>query len=125
MMNRIFLTLVALIFIGYGVACAIDPDLPARLAGLQILSGDGYAEMGAMYGGLQTGVGLFCLFAAVRREHERSALLLLVLGIGFLAALRGASALRAEDVISAYTWGALAFETFVTAASAGLLLRRN
>ena len=122
-MTRAFLTFVALVFIGYGIACALDPDLPARLAGLEILSGDGYAEMGAMYGGLQTGVGVFCLLAAIRARLTESALLLLVIGIGFLAALRGASALRSDELLTAYTWSALAFETFVTAASAALLLR--
>lgn len=124
-MTRSFLLFVAVVFVGYGIACTIDPLLPARLAGLEIINGDGYAEMSAMYGGLQTGVGLFCLIAAFRQSLQESALLLLVLGIGFLAASRAGGALRSEDIISSYTWGALAFETLVTALSAGLLLRRR
>lgn len=122
-MARVFLVFVGLVFAGYGVACAWDPELPARLAGLAVQNGDGYAELGAMYGGLQLGVGLFCIYAGFKTGLVRPALILLLLGIGFLAALRGASALRSEDFISSYTWGALAFETFVTAASAALLLR--
>ena len=124
-MTRAFLVFVALIFIGYGVACVIDPSLPARLAGLQVLNGDGYAEMSAMYGGLQTGVGVFCLIAALRPHLAQSALLLLVLGIGLLAATRALGALRSEEILSGYTWGALAFETFVTAVAATLLSRKN
>ena len=124
-MTRAFLTFVAFVFTGYGIACALDPNLPARLAGLEVLSGDGYAEMGAMYGGLQMGVGLFCLLAAFRERLTESALLLLVLGIGLLAALRGASALRSDELLTAYTWGALAFETLVTATAAALLLRKR
>ncbi len=120
-MIRGFLLLVGLVFLGYGLACALDPTLPANLAGLVIRNGDGYAEMGAMYGGLQSGVGLFLAFAAFRPRFHESALLLLVLGIGLLATLRGFSALRADGLISAYTWGALAFETFVTASAAWLL----
>ncbi|WOJ95524.1 DUF4345 family protein [Congregibacter brevis] len=124
-MIRVFLIFVALVFIGYGVACILDPVLPARLAGLQILSGDGYAEMSAMYGGLQAGVGVFCLIAAFRSQLSRSALLLLVLAIGLLAATRAVGALRSDDVLTSYTWGALAFETFVTAAAAALLSRND
>ncbi|MDP5052320.1 MAG: hypothetical protein NWP69_00905, partial [Congregibacter sp.] len=70
-----------------------------------------------------TGVGLFCLMAAFRAPLQSAALLLLVLGIGFLAAARGIGALRSDDILSSYTWGALAFETFVTAAAATLLPR--
>jgi hypothetical protein len=122
-MNRSFLLVVGLIFIAYGVACALDPGLPARLAGLAIENGDGYAELGAMYGGLQTGVGLFLAVAAFQPRLQHGALFLLVLGIGLLAALRGASALRTEDAVTVYTWGALAFETLVTAIAAALLNR--
>lgn len=124
-MTRAFLVIVGLIFLAYGVACAIDPALPARLAGLAITNGDGYAELAAMYGGLQSGVGLFLVIAAFRPALMQSALLLLVLGIGLLAVLRGAGALRSEDAVTAYTWGALAFETLVTAIAAALLNRRN
>ena len=99
-MTRIFLGLVALILIGYGIACALDPALPARLAGLSILNGDGYAEMGAMYGGLQIGVGVFCLMAAFDARWRQAALLLLVLAFGLLAMMRGVSALRSSDPVS-------------------------
>jgi hypothetical protein len=122
-MTRSFLFIVGLIFTAYGVACALDPALAARLAGLEALNGDGYAELGAMYGGLQTGVGLFLALAAFRPRLQSAALLLLVLGIGLLAALRGASALRSDALLTAYTWGALAFEGLVTAIAAALLLR--
>lgn len=124
-MDRSFLLIVGLIFVAYGAACAFDPGLAARLAGLAIKNGDGYAELGAMYGGLQTGVGLFLAVAAFQSRLHHGALLLLVLGIGLLAALRGASALRTDDVVSAYTWGALAFETLVTAIAVALLNRRH
>ncbi|MEE4279686.1 MAG: DUF4345 family protein [Halieaceae bacterium] len=124
-MTRAFLLIVGLIFAGYGLACAIDPGLAARLAGLEIVNGDGYAELGAMYGGLQTGVGLFLVLAALRPSLQPAALLLLVFGIGLLAVLRGASALRSSEIVTAYTWGALAFETLVTALAAALHTRRR
>ncbi len=122
-MTRSFLLIVGLIFLGYGVACALDPNLAARLAGLSVTNGDGLAELSAMYGGLQSGVGLFLAVAAFQTRLQQPALLMLVLGIGLLAALRGAGALRTDDLVTAYTWGALAFETFVTASAAALLLK--
>ena len=124
MPTKIFLFAVALIFIGYGIACALDPALPARLAGLSIESADGYAEMGAMYGGLQVGVGLFCLLGALQQSQRQSTLLLLVLAIGLLAILRAVSALRTEDPVGSYTLGALAFESLVAIISL-LLVRRG
>ena len=124
-MIRAFLLVIGLIFIAYGIACALDPALPARLAGLAIVNADGYAELGAMYGGLQTGVGVFLAVAAFRPRLHEAALLLLLLGIGLLAALRAGSTLRADDAATAYTFGALAFETLVTAGAAALLLRRR
>lgn len=122
-MTRSFLVLVGLIFIGYGVACALDPTLAARLAGLGIGNGDAYAELSAMYGGLQTGVGLFLVIAGFQPRLQGAALLVLILGIGLLACFRGLGALRTEDLVTSYTWGALAFETFVTASAAALFLK--
>ncbi|WOJ94442.1 DUF4345 family protein [Congregibacter variabilis] len=124
MMTRSFLVFVSVVFSGYGIACIVDPALPARLAGLEVLNGDAYAEMSAMYGGLQTGVGIFCLLAAFRSSFQSSALLLLVLGIGLLAASRALGALRSDELLTVYTWGALAFETLLTATAAALLLRK-
>jgi hypothetical protein len=122
---RAFLALVALTFIAYGVACALDPALPARLAGLAIKNADGYAELSAMYGGLQIGVGLFLALAAFQPLLQRPAFILLVVAIGLLAVFRGVGVLRSEDAATAYSFGALAFETLVTAIAAGLLLQRS
>ena len=56
MLGKIILWISAVMFIGYGVACFFSPALPAGYAGLTITSGDAFSEMGAMYGGLQTGI---------------------------------------------------------------------
>ncbi len=124
-MTRSFLLIVGLIFIAYGMACAVDPGLPARVAGLQILTGDGYAEMGAMYGGVQAGVGLFLALSAFRRTYQPPALLLLSLTLGLVAVVRGVSALRDEGVLTSYTWGALGFEVTVTIIAVTLLTLRR
>ncbi|MEL7045369.1 MAG: DUF4345 family protein [Pseudomonadota bacterium] len=123
-MTRSFLLIVGLIFIAYGMACAVDPGMPARVAGLEILTGDGYAEMGGMYGGVQLGVGLFLALAAFRPLDQGAAVLLVAITMGLVALTRGASALRSDAELTVYTWGALGFETVVTIIALSLLIRR-
>jgi len=77
-------------------------------------NGDAFAEIGAMYGGLQTGIGIFCLLAFLKSDFYSAGLVLLILGIGTLAMARLISFLFATDPVSAYTYSALAYE-FTTA----------
>ena len=123
MFEKLLLSASWLIFLGYGLACFINPELPAALAGLSIESGDGFAEMGAMYGGLQFGVGVFCLMCAAIPVHTRAGLLLLLLGIGCIALARLVSAWDADWMVGSYTWGALAFELLVSVLAAVALKR--
>ncbi|MAT93789.1 MAG: hypothetical protein CME59_14445 [Halioglobus sp.] len=122
MLGKFVLWVSALSFISYGLACLLDPSLPAGYAGLAIENGDGFAEIGAMYGGLQTGFGLLCLLGALRAEAYRPALLMIVVVIGFLAVARLYSALVAAEALGGYTWGAMGYE-FATAILAALALR--
>lgn len=122
-MGKILLWFAGVIFLGYGLACFLSPELPARLAGLTIGGGDAYAEMGAMYGGLQTGFGLFCLLCALRADLYRAGLILLVITIGLLGLARLYLAFDADWMVTRYTWGALAFELTV-AVLAAIALRR-
>ncbi len=121
MLGRTILWLSALVFIAYGLVSLMSPAIPAGFAGLIMSNGDAVAEIGAMYGGLQTGVGLFCLMAVLRLEYYRAGLLLLVTAIGALAMARLLSLLIGTDTVTAYTWGALAYE-IVTAILAAIAL---
>ena len=103
MLGKIILWISGLTFASYGIACFISPELPAGFAGLEITNGDAFAEMGAMYGGLQFGVGLFCVAAALRADLYRPGLLLLVLGIGCLALARLINAWDASWMVGGYT----------------------
>lgn len=114
MLGKGILWLSAVMFTAYGLLSLFSPATPAGFAGLGILNGDGFAEVGAMYGGLQTGLGLYCGFAALNRDYFRAGLLLLVFGIGALALARLLSLFLAPDAVSTYTWGALAYELFTT-----------
>ncbi len=123
MLGKIILWLSAVMFIGYGLACFFSPGLPAGYAGLVMSNSDAFSEIGAMYGGLQTGFGLFCLIAALKPEHYRSGLLLLVVAIGLLAVGRLYSTLVGTGDVGFYTWGAMSYE-FATAIIAGIALRK-
>ena len=96
--------------------------VPAGFAGLAITNGDGFAELGAMYGGLQTGYGLFSMLGALRREIYRPALVSLVFLMGGLALGRLYSTMTGDEAVGMYTWGAMAFE-FATAGLAAFALR--
>lgn len=121
-LGRFVLTVSALVFIVYGLFCLFSPTTPAGFAGFELSNGDAYAEFGAMYGGLQTGVGLYCVLALLRVEFYRPALVLLVLGIGTLALARLIAALLAPEAVGTYTWGAFLYEV-ITVALAALALK--
>jgi hypothetical protein len=123
MLGKFVLWFSAAMFTAYGLACLFAPDLPMGYAGLAATSGDAVPEIAAMYGGLQTGFGLFCLLGALQATYYRPALVLLVLCIGLLALGRCYWALTAGVEVGGYTWGAAAYE-LVTAALAALALRK-
>lgn len=124
MLAKIVLWISAIVLIGYGVVCLVSPGIPASYAGLVLTNGDAVAEIGAMYGGLQTGFGLFCLLGAMNASLERPALGLLVMCIGALALSRLAWTLTGASPVGMYTYGAMIFE-FTTAILAAIALRKH
>jgi hypothetical protein len=124
MLGKVILWVSALAFIPYGLMCLYSPSIPAEFGGFEIITGDGFAEIGAMYGGLQTGYGLFCLWGALRAELFRPALLSLVLLVGGLAAGRLYSTMTGMESVGGYTYGAMTFE-FSVAILAWMALRKS
>lgn len=124
MLGKIVLWLSAAVFIGYGVVCFFAPSVPASYAGMALNSGDAVAEIGAMYGGLQTGFGVFCLLAAINPAFYRAGLVLLVICIGLLALGRLYSTVVGAEPVGVYTWGAMAFEITIAALAAVALRQR-
>ena len=121
---KIVLWISAIAFIGYGLVCLVSPDIPAGYAGLALTNGDAIAEIGAMYGGLQLGFGLYCLLGAVNSTLERPALGLLVMCIGAVGLSRLAWTLMEVAPVGDYTYGAMAFE-LTLAILAALALRKH
>jgi len=124
LLGKVVLGISAFVFIAYGLVSLVSPEIPSGLAGLQMNGGDAFAEVGAMYGGLQTGIGLFCLLAVLKAEYYRAGLLLLVVSIGALALARSLSSLMAADTLTMYTYAAIAYE-FATAILAAVALAKK
>jgi hypothetical protein len=122
-LGKIVLWVSAVIFTSYGLTCLFSPDVPARYAGLIMSNGDAIVEIGAMYGGLQTGFGLFCLLAALKPSFYKPGLAVLVFCVGSLALARVYSTLLITEPVTAYTWGAMTYES-LTAILATLALRK-
>lgn len=134
---KILLVLSGAVFFGYGIFCWTDPEMAAEIAGLFIATHNGYAEVVAMYGGLQGSFGAILLASAFVRGYVRPGLWLLLIMIGTLAVARGSVAFgdidHAFDLsngrvgvtmssgFTLYTWAALAFES-VLALLAGVAL---
>ena len=125
MLGKGILWISALLFIGYGLVSFFFPEIPAGLVDLKIPNVDAAAEIRSIYGGLQTGIGLFCLLAAVNSDLYRAGLMLLVLGIGALALGRLYSILTTADSVTAYTNGALLFELTIAVLAAIALKIQN
>lgn len=123
MLGKAILWISGVVFTAYGLVCLFAPGLPAEYAGLAITSGDAYAEIGGMYGGLQAGFGVFCLLGATRASFYRSALTALVLLVGGLALARLFSTVTGANPVGSYTYGAMIFE-FGTAVLAAVALRK-
>lgn len=123
MLGKIVLWVSAIMFIAYGLACLVSPAIPTDYTGLAMTTGDAFAEIGAMYGGLQTGFGVFCLLGALRQEFRRPALMALFLMVGSLALARLFSTVTSVDAVGSYTYGAMAYE-FTTAILAAVALRK-
>lgn len=120
-MLRIFLIVSAFIWLPYGLMCFFFPGLVGGFNGIQPIADTGLIEFKAIYGGLQSGMGLMVLFALMNSRFERPALLMLVFLCGFMALARFI-ATDFDVAVSFYTYMALVLEG-ATALLAFWLLR--
>jgi hypothetical protein len=109
MFAAIFLWFSALGWIGYGVYCLMQPTMLEAIAGVSSTTPTGLIELRAMYGGVQTAIGVFTLIAALNARWRAGVLLGLTCVYFGLCTARTGSALIAGDW-SQYTVGALCFE---------------
>ena len=114
MLTKFVLLANGLIFLLYGVACLFSPELAAGYIGYELTTADKTIEVIAMYGGLQTGFGLFCLFSAFSTAHSKSAVVAICLIMGGLALSRLLGIAIQSGDPTQYTYGAAAFESLTT-----------
>lgn len=110
MLAKVVLWFTAVSYLIYGVLCLVNPQMPTGYAGLTISSGDALLEVAAMYGGMQTGIGLFCLIGALKPIYTKPTLLFIALALGGLAAGRTLMFLITDQPVTSYTYGAIGFE---------------
>jgi hypothetical protein len=120
--TRIFLGLSALFWLPYGIFCLVQPGFLEGAAGVASSTPTGSAELRAMYGGLQAGVGALALAGFLRTEVARPALLTLLFLCAGLA-LGRLLGLVVDGAASPYTLIAVGFEVAWAALAAALLGR--
>jgi len=106
---RVFLGLLGLAWLGFGVWCFSDPDYLRDLAGVTYVSVTGRVDLVATYGGLLIAIAMCLLAGALNRHLTRAVLIfygVICAGLG-CARLAGA-VLEAEW--SSYTVIGIGFE---------------
>ncbi|MEE2674579.1 MAG: DUF4345 family protein [Myxococcota bacterium] len=122
MATKVFLGLNALLFIGYGLACLASPSLVAESTGMVLTSGVASTEVRAMYGGLQTAIGLLALLGILRPGTQ--AAVLLALGFLFVGLASGRMlGILIDPEPGIYNIGAVAFEALFGVFAVMLLSR--
>ena len=122
MATKIFLGLNALLFIGYGLACLVSPSLVAEQTGMVLTTGVASTEVRAMYGGLQTAIGLLALLGILRPGMQ--AAVLIALGFLFVGLASGRMlGILVDPEPGIYNIGAFAFEALFGVLAVMLLSR--
>ena len=140
MFGQLLLGVTGAIFFGLGVVSVYDPEIPAGWSGIFIASQDAYAEIAAMYGGLEIAIGSILLASALIREYLKAGLWLLFVIISYIGIARAVTVLRELDSkfevagsqvdiempssFTSYTWGALGFEFIISILALIALLNR-
>ncbi|MEL6239220.1 MAG: DUF4345 family protein [Pseudomonadota bacterium] len=84
-MVRLFLLIQAILFAGFGIYVFIDAPALAVTLGVPDMPGSGLYEIRSNYGGVNLGIGLFCLAAVIRPALERYALVFVAVFTGSYA----------------------------------------
>ena len=75
---RIYLVITGVIFTGFGLYCLLDPLFLSEATGLILSTPTSTIEVIAMYGGLQTTMGLYLLYCSLQQNRVAQALLVSV-----------------------------------------------
>ena len=118
-MVKAYLLLNAGLYILFALACTLMPERSARVVGLAFGSPSGKSEYITVYGGLEFGVAMFFLVAALRPEFRTAGLLFALLFYGALVLWRIPTLLMISGIGRA-TFGFAAAEFVLGALAAAL-----
>lgn len=104
-------------FLCFGVGFAVVPEGMGAFVGLEMPTPTATADVRAIYGGLEIGLGVFLIACARRPEWLRPGLLAAGYAFGFIAAARLGGIMR-DGATDALTLGAFALEAGAAALSA-------
>ncbi len=109
-MSKAVLGFLAFSFVSYGLICLFIPSIPIELVGFDSISGDAKIELIAMYGGLQTAIGIFFLIAFFKEHYLKAALLCALIIMLGLVVPRTIAFLFTQVEATHYTLYAIIFE---------------
>jgi hypothetical protein len=122
LLTRFTLWLAGLGFVGFGTACLIAPLEVLAAAGVTLTGVAAAAEIRAFYGGLEIGVGICLLLAAMQPAWRKAGLVLCLAAYGGIGAAR-ALGMALDGVATPFLWFALATELGLAALAAICLNR--
>ena len=121
--EKVFLIINMLIWLPYGILCLVNPSMLSGFTGIEMTTATATTEIRAMYGGVQSAVGLICLFGLLNSAMTRSALAMVTFVFSGVACARIIGFLL-DSSGTEYTYGAIGFEV-VGAFLSFWLLKRN
>lgn len=120
----LFLWANAFLYLVLGLWCGFAPSSTSESVGFSLSGVKGYAEFIAVYGGLEAGVGLFFLLAALRPHLQEAALLFSVCMYGGIVIFRTGAMLKSGWNIG-NGWIFYSLEIAMFLGAAWLLMPRN
>jgi len=111
-----YLIFTVLVWLPWGFLCVFDTTVIADVIGVASVTASGNSDLRAMYGGVQTAVGLMAVLALYDRRFFPNLLFTLAI-VGTCLALSRTYGLCVDDSSTMYTWGVLAYEYFAAISS--------
>ena len=106
-----YLILTTLVWLPWGVFCIFNLQGIESIIGVNAVNGNGQSDIRAMYGGVQTAIGLMAVLALFDRRYFPNLVFTLAI-VGSCLALSRSYGLVVDGSATAYTFGVLGFEAF-------------
>lgn len=111
-MQTSYLLTNAVLYLIFAAWCSLAPDATSAALGLGLSAPGGRSEYLTVYGGLEAGIAVFWLIAALRGDLRRAGLLLALCFYGAIIAWRSAT-LALIPGVGGVTYAFAAFEWFL------------